>query len=92
MPKYYIITYGCQMNKSDSEKVAGILENLGYTPSEKMEEADIILLNTCSVRERAEEKVFGKLGELRKLKKRNQNLLIGIFGCMAQLFFFFRHR
>ncbi|ACK42355.1 MULTISPECIES: tRNA (N6-isopentenyl adenosine(37)-C2)-methylthiotransferase MiaB [Dictyoglomus] len=84
MPKYHIITYGCQMNKSDSEKVAGILESLGYIPSEKMEEADLILLNTCSVRERAEEKVFGKLGELRKLKKKNQKLLIGIFGCMAQ--------
>jgi len=84
MPKYHIITYGCQMNKSDSEKVAGILEKLGFLPTEREEEADLILLNTCSVRERAEEKVFGKLGELKKLKKRNPELKIGVFGCMAQ--------
>jgi len=72
------------MNKSDSEKMAGILESLGYTQSEKMEEADIILLNTCSVRKRAEEKVFGKLGELNKLKRKRPDILIGISGCMAQ--------
>lgn len=84
MLKYHIVTYGCQMNKSDSEKVAGILENLGYTPSQTVEDADLILLNTCSVRERAEEKVFGKLGELKKLKKRRPEVIIGVFGCMAQ--------
>lgn len=84
MLKYHIVTYGCQMNKSDSEKVAGILENLGYTPSQTVEDADLILLNTCSVRERAEEKVFGKLGELKKVKKRRPEVIIGVFGCMAQ--------
>ncbi len=84
MLKYYIVTYGCQMNKSDSEKVAGILERLGYIPSQQVEDADLVLLNTCSVRERAEEKVFGKLGELKKIKKKNPKVLIGVFGCMAQ--------
>jgi len=84
MPKYFILTYGCQMNKSDSEKYAGIFESLGFESAESLEFADVILINTCSVRERAEEKVIGKLGELKKLKNKKPNILIGIVGCMAQ--------
>lgn len=84
MSKYYILTYGCQMNKSDSEKYAGIFESLGYKSAEFIEDADVILLNTCSVREKAEEKVIGKLGELKRIKIKKPNILIGIAGCMAQ--------
>ncbi len=84
MSKYYILTYGCQMNKSDSEKYAGIFEYLGYKSAEFIEDADVILLNTCSVREKAEEKVIGKLGELKRIKIKKPNILIGIAGCMAQ--------
>jgi len=84
MAKYYIITYGCQMNKSDSEKYAGVFESMGHTPADSIESADIILLNTCSVRKKAEEKVIGKLGELKKIKKKNPKVIIGIAGCMAQ--------
>jgi tRNA-2-methylthio-N6-dimethylallyladenosine synthase len=72
------------MNKSDSEKYAGIFESLGFESAESLEFADVILINTCSVRERAEEKVIGKLGELKKLKNKKPNILIGIVGCMAQ--------
>lgn len=84
MFKYYILTYGCQMNKSDSEKYAGVFESLGYKSADSIEDADVILLNTCSVREKAEEKVIGKLGELKRIKNKKPNLLIGIAGCMAQ--------
>lgn len=84
MSKYYILTYGCQMNKSDSEKYAGIFESLGYQSAESINDADIILLNTCSVRKKAEEKVIGKLGELKKIKNKKPNVFIGIAGCMAQ--------
>ncbi|MGB9857628.1 MAG: tRNA (N6-isopentenyl adenosine(37)-C2)-methylthiotransferase MiaB [Dictyoglomaceae bacterium] len=84
MSKYYILTYGCQMNKSDSEKYAGIFESLGYQSAESIEDADVILLNTCSVREKAEEKVIGKLGELKRIKSKKPNVFIGIAGCMAQ--------
>lgn len=83
--KYYnIITYGCQMNEHDSEQMAGMLENMGYQPTEDLAEADIILLNTCIIRENAELKVFGKLGELKKYKRENPDLIIGIGGCMMQ--------
>lgn len=82
--KYLIITYGCQMNERDSEVLQGYLENMGYSPAKTEKDADIIILNTCCVREKAELKVFGKLGELSKLKKEKPDLIIGICGCMTQ--------
>lgn len=82
--KYYIKTYGCQGNNADSEKIAGILEALGYKEAALMEDADLILLNTCAIRENAEVKVFGELGRLKKLKVNNDSLLIGVCGCMPQ--------
>ncbi|MFW6001117.1 MAG: tRNA (N6-isopentenyl adenosine(37)-C2)-methylthiotransferase MiaB [Halanaerobium sp.] len=81
---YHIITYGCQMNEHDSEKLAGMLENMNYKYTDQLENADIILLNTCIIRENAELKVFGKLGELKKYKRENPNLIIGVGGCMMQ--------
>ena len=67
--KYFIVTYGCQMNVHESEKIAGILENLGYSEAEKREDADIIVFNTCAIREGAEDRVFGNVGNLKKMKK-----------------------
>ncbi len=82
--KYFIRTYGCQGNEADSEVIAGILEFLGYNKSENVEDADVVLLNTCAVRENAEEKVFGEIGALKKLKTINPDVIFGICGCMAQ--------
>lgn len=82
--KYHIRTYGCQMNERDSETLAGILADLGYTRTASVEEADLILFNTCCVRETAERKIYGRLNELRPLKKKRPDLLIGVGGCMAQ--------
>ena len=84
MKHYYIHTYGCQMNEEDSEKLSGMLKRLGYTRTEDKNEASIILFNTCCVRENAENKVFGNLGQLKKLKEKNPDLIIGICGCMMQ--------
>jgi tRNA-2-methylthio-N6-dimethylallyladenosine synthase len=83
-PRYFIQTFGCQMNVHDSERMAGMLEGLGYEATEVPEGADVILMNTCAVRERPEHKLYSELGSLRKLKKDNPNLLIGVAGCMAQ--------
>jgi len=74
---------GCQLNENDSEKICGMLEEMGYTKTEKIEEATLAILNTCCVRENAEERLFGKVGELKNLKERN-NLIIAIGGCMMQ--------
>lgn len=82
--KYFIVTYGCQMNVHESEKIAGILENLGYTACDKREDADIIVFNTCAIREGAEDRVFGNVGNLKRLKKKNKNLIIAVLGCMTQ--------
>jgi len=82
--KYYIRTYGCQMNVHDSEEIAGILENLGFVATDTMETADLILLNTCAIRENAHDKVFGFLGRCKHLKSLNKNLIICLCGCMAQ--------
>ncbi len=81
----YLQTYGCQMNERDSEEVLGMLTAQGYAVVEHPEEADVILLNTCSVREHAEERAIGKMGELSELKQRNPALVLGIIGCMAKL-------
>ena len=82
--KYYIETWGCQMNEEDSEKLSGMLKNIGYTNTEVRDEASIIIFNTCCVRENAENKVFGNLGQLKALKKKNPSLIIAICGCMMQ--------
>ncbi len=81
---YFIQTYGCQANERDSEILAGILESLGYRATDEIKEAQVVLLNTCAIRENAEEKVFGKIGYLKKLKRVNPNIIFGICGCMAQ--------
>lgn len=82
--KFYIRTYGCQMNEHDTEVMAGIFMSLGYQPTEAIEEADVVLLNTCAIRENAENKVFGELGFLVKYKRQNPEMLIGVCGCMSQ--------
>ncbi|SFR06059.1 tRNA (N6-isopentenyl adenosine(37)-C2)-methylthiotransferase MiaB [Desulfoscipio geothermicus] len=84
MQTYHIITFGCQMNEHDSELIAGMLENSGYVPAEDQHEADLIVLNTCCVRETAENKVFGLLGRLGKLKKQKKDMVIAMGGCMSQ--------
>ena len=84
MKSYYIYTYGCQMNESDSERLAHQLESVGYVPTEVVDVADLIILNTCCVRETAENKIYGRIGELKHLKEKNKNLIIAITGCMAQ--------
>ncbi|WP_058307742.1 tRNA (N6-isopentenyl adenosine(37)-C2)-methylthiotransferase MiaB [Gracilibacillus massiliensis] len=82
--KFLIRTYGCQMNEHDTEVMAGILTNMGYTPTEETKEADIILLNTCAIRENAENKVFGEIGHLKPLKLENPDVILGVCGCMSQ--------
>lgn len=82
--KFYIRTYGCQMNEHDTEVMAGIFMALGYEPTNTVEDSDVILLNTCAIRENAENKVFGELGHLKHLKTENPELLIGVCGCMSQ--------
>ena len=82
--KYYINTYGCQMNVHESEKMAGILENMGYTLAEKDAVADVVVFNTCAVRESAEQKIFGNIGMLKNVKAKNPNMIIAVCGCMSQ--------
>lgn len=79
-----LIVYGCQMNISDAERMEGQLKTIGYERTEAMDEADLILINTCCVRETAEDKVYGKIGEIKNLKRQNPSLIFGITGCMAQ--------
>jgi len=81
---YHIETYGCQMNVHDSEKLAGMLEEMGYKYTEDLEKADVLLFNTCAVREHAEVRVLGRVSQIKELKNRNPNLIIGISGCMMQ--------
>jgi tRNA-2-methylthio-N6-dimethylallyladenosine synthase len=79
-----VITYGCQMNKYESERLAGILVGLGYEITGQMHSADLILLNTCSIRDKAEQKVYSQLGQLKWLKRENPELIVGVCGCVAQ--------
>ena len=81
--KYYILTMGCSLNENDSEKICGMLEKMNYTKTENMNEANFVVFNTCCIRENAEDRLFGKLGEVKKLKKQN-NAIIAIGGCMMQ--------
>ena len=82
--KYYLKTYGCQMNVHDSENIKAILEDMSFTEAIEMEEADIILLNTCAIRENAHNKMFGFLGRVKHLKQSKPSIICGICGCMAQ--------
>ncbi len=81
---YHIVTYGCQMNIHESEKIAGILKEKGYGTESPIEEADIIVFNTCCIRENAENHAFGNIGALKQLKREKKNLIIAVGGCMAQ--------
>jgi len=84
LKKFYIETYGCQMNIADSEIVASILQMDGYEPTENISEADTLFINTCSVRDNAEQKVISRLDYFRSLKKKNKKMIIGVLGCMAE--------
>ena len=84
MKTYFIQTYGCQMNFYDSELVGTILRQCGYVPAGDMTEADLVLLNTCAVRDHAEQRVFGRIGELKALKDDRPGLIMGVLGCMSQ--------
>lgn len=81
---YHIKTYGCQMNEHDSENIKAMLEELGFNEEQDMEKADLVILNTCSIRENAHNKAFGMLGRLKHQKEKNKDLIIGLCGCMAQ--------
>lgn len=81
---YHIVTYGCQMNVHESEKIAGILRGMGYEETNEKENADIIVFNTCCIRENAENHAFGNIGALKKLKKQKPELIIAVGGCMTQ--------
>jgi tRNA-2-methylthio-N6-dimethylallyladenosine synthase len=82
--KVYIETYGCQMNLADTEIVLGILQNNGYSLTKHSEEADVILVNTCSIRENAEQRIYGRLGNFKTIKDRKPELVVGVLGCMAE--------
>jgi tRNA-2-methylthio-N6-dimethylallyladenosine synthase len=85
MAKLHLITYGCQMNEYDSERVAGLLRAERYELTDSERDADLIIVNTCAIREKAEDKVFSTLGQLKALKARKPELVVGVMGCMAQL-------
>ena len=82
--KYYIRTYGCQANVRDEETMRAMLEDVGFTYSDNLEEVDVIIINTCAVRENAEDKVYGEIGNLKRLRKKNKKLVLAICGCMVE--------
>lgn len=84
MSTYFIITYGCQMNVHESEKLAGMLVNIGYSEAKSLSEADVILFNTCCIRDTAEKRAYGNIGALKSLKKSKPSLVIAVLGCMTQ--------
>src|SRR2546428_3305300 len=84
MKTFYIETFGCQMNEHDSEKVAGMLARRGLVKASSPEAADIFLINTCSIRDKAERKVYSRLGEFRPLKNSNPEFILGVLGCVGQ--------
>lgn len=81
---YYIVTYGCQMNVHESEKISGILSELGYTGTDVMENADVVVFNTCCIRENAENHAYGNIGMLKKLKAKKRDMIIAVGGCLTQ--------
>ena len=82
--KYLILTYGCQMNVHDSEYISGIMEDIGYTKTEEMDDADVIIVNTCAIRENAHNKAEGMLGRIKHLKETKEDIIVIFCGCMAQ--------
>ena len=82
--KYFIKTFGCQMNVHESEKLSGILQSLGYNSTNDMSDADIIVFNTCCIRDGVEQKILSNIGSVKKLKKANKNLIVAVCGCMSQ--------
>ena len=82
--RYHLTTFGCQMNEHDSERMKGMLESLGYEPAPEREGADLILFNTCSIRETADSRFIGNLGEAKRLKGENPDRIVGVGGCWAQ--------
>jgi tRNA-2-methylthio-N6-dimethylallyladenosine synthase len=82
--KYMVETFGCQMSENDAQKISGMLERMGYEPTDDVEQADAIIFNTCCVREHAEKKIFSRLGLLKNVKEKNKDLIIAFGGCMAQ--------
>ncbi|HRR49838.1 MAG TPA: tRNA (N6-isopentenyl adenosine(37)-C2)-methylthiotransferase MiaB, partial [Bacteroidales bacterium] len=84
LPQLFIETYGCQMNVNDSEVVLSILQEAGYALCNKIEDADLILVNTCSIRDNAEQRIWGRLEHFKTMKKKKSSLTIGILGCMAE--------
>ena len=83
-PKVYIETYGCQMNVNDSEVILSILQDAGYALTENIDEASLILANTCSIRDNAEQRIWGRIEQFRLQKRRREGVMIGIVGCMAE--------
>lgn len=81
---FYLETFGCQMNVVDSERIADMLTEIGYQQTESPEQADLVLLNTCSIRDKAERKVYGHLGRFKPLKELNRDLIVAVGGCVAQ--------
>ena len=82
--KVYIETYGCQMNLADTEIVLGILQNNGYSVTKHLDDADVVLVNTCSIRENAEQRIYGRLGNFKTIKNQRPELVVGVLGCMAE--------
>ena len=82
--KLFIETYGCQMNVADSEVIASVMQMAGYTMSETLEEADAVFMNTCSIRDNAEQRIFNRLDYFYSLKKKKKNFIVGVLGCMAE--------
>jgi tRNA-2-methylthio-N6-dimethylallyladenosine synthase len=82
--RYYLWTVGCQMNKADSEKLAAGFDRMGHKATDRMERADIVVINTCSVRQHAEDRAYSKLGRVAELKRSNPELKVAVMGCMAQ--------
>ena len=83
-PKIYIETYGCQMNVNDSEVILSIMQKAGYVLTDNINEASVILANTCSIRENAEQRIWGRIDQFRLQKRRRDGVVIGIVGCMAE--------
>ena len=82
--KLFIETYGCQMNVADSEVIASIMQMAGYTPCDTLEEADAVFMNTCSIRDNAEQKILNRLEFFHSLRKKRKHLIVGVLGCMAE--------
>ncbi|HEY6867778.1 MAG TPA: tRNA (N6-isopentenyl adenosine(37)-C2)-methylthiotransferase MiaB, partial [Candidatus Eisenbacteria bacterium] len=84
MERVFLETFGCQMNVADSEVMAGVLERAGMVLTDRPEDADAVILNTCAIREHAEQRVLGRLGDFARLKQTRPDLVVGVAGCMAQ--------